>query len=89
MKSAHRKSETRLAGRVIAKNTQENTAEILPETADASKREQSLIAKFALCGHAVHRLADGGFLICRWSYSRHVPDYPALVGIARQMGVSQ
>ena len=38
------------------------------------KRETTLLARFAMKGAAVHRLADGGFIA-------------ALVGFARQMGV--
>jgi hypothetical protein len=65
------------------------------ETADApiigqpdaiAKRETTLIAHFALVGHAVHHLGDGGFLVTRWGQSRHCPDLHALAGFARQIG---
>jgi hypothetical protein len=51
------------------------------------KREATLLAQFALAGHSVHRLADGGFLVCRHGYVKHCPDLPALAGFARQTGV--
>lgn len=68
------------------------------ETADAqiiglhdaiAKRETTLIAHFALAGHAVHRLEDGGFLVCRHGYAKHCPDLHALAGFARQTGVTR
>ena len=51
------------------------------------KRETSLIARFALKGAAVHRLADGGFIVAQWGLSRHCVDFASLVALARQMGV--
>ena len=38
-------------------------------------------------GAAVHRLADGGFIVAQWGLTRHCADFAALVGFARQMGV--
>lgn len=61
----------------------ENTnAEILDP-----KRETTLIARFALKGAAVHRLADGGFIVAQWGLSRHCVDFASLMAFARQMGV--
>ena len=51
------------------------------------KRETTLIARFALKGAAVHRLADGGFLVAQWGLSRHCVDFASLMAFARQMGV--
>ena len=51
------------------------------------KRETTLIARFALKGAAVHRLADGGFIVAQWGLSRHCVDFASLVAFARQMGV--
>ncbi len=51
------------------------------------KRETSLIARFALKGAAVHRLADGGFIVAQWGLSRHCVDFASLMAFARQMGV--
>ena len=51
------------------------------------KRETTLIARFAMKGAAVHRLADGGFIVAQWGLSRHCVDFASLMGFARQMGV--
>lgn len=51
------------------------------------KRETTLIARFAMKGAAVHRLADGGYVVAQWGMSRHCADFAALVGFSRQMGV--
>ena len=51
------------------------------------KRETTLIARFAMKGAAVHRLADGGFLVAQWGLSRHCVDFASLMAFARQMGV--
>lgn len=51
------------------------------------KRETTLIARFALKGAAVHRLADGGFIVAQWGLSRHCVDFASLMAFARQMGV--
>ena len=53
------------------------------------KRETTLIARFAMKGAAVHRLADGGFIVAQWGLSRHCVDFASLVAFARQMGVMQ
>jgi len=52
----------------------------------AEKSATTLIAKFALAGHQVHRL-ESGFLVCRWGQTRHCRDLAELVGFARQTGV--
>lgn len=51
------------------------------------KRETTLMARFALKGAAVHRLADGGFIVAQWGLSRHCVDFASLMAFARQMGV--
>lgn len=61
--------------------------EIVGQQPQLAKRETTLIAHFALAGHSVHRLADGGFLVCRFGHARHCPDLAALAGFARQTGV--
>lgn len=60
---------------------------IVGEHPETGKRENTLVAQFALRGHAVHRLADGGFLVCRHGFVKHCPDLAALAGFARQTGV--
>lgn len=51
-----------------------------------AKRVATLIAEAALRGFVVHRLADGGFLACRWNLSRDLPDADALETFLRQVG---
>lgn len=46
----------------------------------------TLIARFALMGHTVHRLADGGFLVERWGLTRHCADVTALRAFLVQIG---
>ena len=62
----------------------ENTS---PDILDESNREANLFARFAQKGAAVHRLADGGYIVCQWSLSRAIPDLPALAAFGRMMGV--
>lgn len=57
-----------------------------PEILDP-KRETTLIANFAMKGAAVHRLADGGFIVAQRGLTRAVPDLPALAAFGRMMGV--
>ena len=57
-----------------------------PEILDP-KRETTLMARFAMKGAAVHRLADGGFIVAQWGLSRHCVDFASLMAFARQMGV--
>ena len=52
----------------------------------AEKSATTLIAKFALAGHHVHRL-ESGFLVCRWGQTRHCPDLDALINFGRVLGV--
>ena len=60
---------------------------IVSQQPEIFKREATLVAHFALAGHAVHRLPDGGYLVSRWGQSRHCPDLDALAGFAKQTGV--
>lgn len=62
---------------------------ILGQQPEIAKRETTLIAQFALAGHAVHSLADGGYLVTKWGQARHCPDLHALAGFARQIGAIQ
>lgn len=63
--------------------------QILGQQPEISKRETTLIANFAIAGHAVHRLPDGGYLVSRWGQSRHCPDLHALASFAKQTGVTR
>jgi hypothetical protein len=47
------------------------------------------IAQLALAGHAVHKIADGGFLVSKCSYTHHAKDFAALQDFARKLGVKQ
>lgn len=64
-------------------------AQIVGQQPEIAKRETTLIAKFSLAGHAVHRMAEGGFLVCRHGYVKHCPDLAALAGFAKQTGVTR
>jgi len=54
-----------------------------------SKAISTQIAQLALRGHAVYELADGGFLVCKYRYFHHAPDFEALKVFAHRLGVSQ
>lgn len=52
--------------------------------------EQKLLATakaaLGLRGHAVHELANGGYLVSRWNMTRHCWDLRELMTFARQVG---
>ena len=54
-----------------------------------SKAISTQIAELALKGHAVYKLADGGFLVCKYGYIHHAPDLEALQVFAHRLGVNQ
>jgi len=54
-----------------------------------SKAIATQIAELALRGHVVHQLVDGGYLVCKYGYTHHAPDFAALQAFARRLGVSQ
>jgi hypothetical protein len=47
------------------------------------------IAHLALAGHTVHQLADGGYLVSKYSYTHHANDFAALQDFARKLGVNK
>ena len=47
------------------------------------------LARLALAGHAVHQLADGGFLVSKYCYAHHANDFAVLQDFARKLGVTQ
>ena len=63
-----------------------NSADFATKKAQDAKSATTLIAKFALAGHAVHRL-ESGFLVTRWGMSRHCADFAALVNFGCALGV--
>lgn len=73
------------AGQVAEKSTDSLGIVAVPD--DDRKPVARLKAAFALAGHAVHELADGGFLVCRFNFARHCPDVTALAAFAKLAGV--
>jgi len=58
---------------------------------DSARREKevaSLIALFALAGHAVHRGRNQDYLVSRWGMSRYIQDFAALQDFARRVGAA-
>lgn len=85
--SAAQKAQSQVAAWQSANETADTP--ILGQQPEIAKRETTLIAQFALAGHAVHSLADGGYLVTKWGQARHCPDLHALAGFARQTGVTR
>ena len=81
MSAAHKAQSPAATGLSADQNLQDT--DILA----TSKQESTLFARFALKGAAVHRLADGGYLVAQWGLSRHVPDLSTLAAFGRVMGV--
>lgn len=77
------------AGEVMTPTTADSKASIaiVPTCGEARKALDTLKAEFAMKGHTVYELADGGFLVSRWGLSRACPDLHALMQFARQLGV--
>jgi hypothetical protein len=46
----------------------------------------TMTAQAARCGCALHELSDGGYLVCRWNYSKAVPCLRAVGDLLRQIG---
>lgn len=53
------------------------------------KAQATQIAELAIRGHAVHRLKDGGFLVCKYGHTFHAVDFVELQAFARKLGVSK
>lgn len=51
------------------------------------KAEFTLIARLAMAGHAVHKLVDGGYLVCKYGYTHHASDLAAAQSFAVRLGV--
>ena len=54
-----------------------------------SKAIATQVAELALRGHEVHQLTDGGYLVCKYGYTHHAPDFEALQAFARRLRVTQ
>ncbi|NVO05807.1 MAG: hypothetical protein HXX19_07685 [Rhodoferax sp.] len=53
------------------------------------KAFSTLLAQFALRGHAVHPLADGGYLVSKYGMTHHAPDLAGLQAFAERVGVTR
>ena len=53
---------------------------------DGSKALSTMTARAAICGCTLHELADGGYLVCKWNYSKAVPCLRAVGDLLRQIG---
>ncbi len=65
-----------------------STGEAMGQAPDA-KAIATQIARLALAGHAVYQIADGGFLVSKYSYTHHAKDFAVLQEFARKFGVNQ
>lgn len=81
MSAAHKSENPAATG--FSANQKNHDNDILA----TSKQEANLLARFAIKGAVVHRLSDGGFLVCQWGQSRHVPNLANLTAFGRLMGV--
>lgn len=80
--------ETPSPGRAKGLQNQTTHAVIVAPAQSHDKPKNTLIAKLAIAAHAVHELADGGFLVCRHCHTYHAPDFAALQAFAKRLGVS-
>jgi hypothetical protein len=53
---------------------------------EANKAESELCAQLAMAGHAVHRLADGGYLVSKYGYTYHASDLEGIKSFAVRLG---
>ena len=47
------------------------------------------VAQLEIQGDTVHRLKDGGFLVCKYRHTFHANDFSELQAFARRLGISQ
>ena len=62
-----------------------NDSELFPKS--ESKATFTLIAQFALAGHAVHKGHSGDFTVSKYGLPRHCQNLQELQDLARQLGV--
>ena len=79
--SSHKAQSPVAAGQSADENTS--------DTILGPKPEATLIARFTIKGAAVHRLSEGGFLVCQYGHVKHCPDLHSLAAFARQTGVAK
>ena len=65
--------------------TPTHTPEIVPDAIEDSKRFANLAARAALAGHQLHQTA-GGYMLTRWSHSRHCVDLDTVQAVLQRMG---
>ena len=53
------------------------------------KALSTLKARAAMCGCTLHELSYGGYLVCKWDYSRAVPCLRAVGDVLRQIGCAR
>ncbi len=54
-----------------------------------SKAIATQVAHLAIAGHAVHHLADGGYLVCKFVNTHHAQDFEGFEAFALRLGVKQ
>ena len=65
-----------------------DTEKIALNSARREKELATVIALFALAGHAVHRGQNQDFLVSRWGMSKYIQDFAALQDFARLVGAA-
>ena len=86
MTLAARKSDSQLAGRLIANESKNNVVDFTTAF-DSDKVLASLIGRFRKAGHEVYTGGDNDFFVTRWGLVRHCSDAASLRLFARQVGV--
>jgi hypothetical protein len=86
------KSESPAGAGLIAEQAKTESTVIVPHDGDDRNTAKSLAtlkARFALAGHVVHELAEGGVLVVRpaWNVVRHYRDLNELRAFAHMVGI--
>ena len=55
---------------------------------DASKAFANAQAKLALAGFQLEQMADGSFVVARWTMTRSLADMPAVEAFMQQVGAA-
>ncbi len=58
-----------------------------PTTAKKNKSVARQIGRLMLAGHAVHKGADGDYLVCKYGLSGWCKDFAELQAFAKKLGV--
>jgi hypothetical protein len=58
------------------------------ESTPDKKLVATLIAQFALAGHAVHKGCDSDFVVCKYAMVKYCKDLAELQAFAKQVGVT-